>query len=191
MVQISEFIESIVNLLNTGGPLLGFLIIVLESFIPPLPLGLYVALNCKAFGLIYGIILSWTATIVGCILSYLLFYYLSEKIENKLKGKKKKQIEEASKTFHKISFPGLVLLIALPFTPAFLINIIAGLTKISRKKFIASLLIGKIFTITFWGYVGKSFIESIADPKAILYLSISLIIAYIISKIVSKKMNIE
>ncbi len=191
MVQISEFIEKIVNLLNTGGPLLGFLIIVLESFIPPLPLGLYVALNCKAFGLIYGIILSWTATIVGCILSYLLFYYLSEKIEKKLKGKKKKQIEEASKTFHMISFPGLVLLIALPFTPAFLINILAGLTKISRRKFIASLLIGKIFTITFWGYVGKSFIESIADPKAILYLSISLIIAYIISKIVSKKMNIE
>ncbi len=192
MAEISAFLDTIVNTLNNGGPVIGFILILLESFIPPLPLGVFVALNCKAFGLVFGIILSWVATIIGCILSYTLFYLLSEKvIEKRLKGKNKEKIMRARESFYKISFTGLVLLIALPFTPAFLINILAGLTKISRRKFIASLLIGKVFTITFWGYVGKSFIESITDLKAILFLTLSLIIAYIVSKIVSKKMDIE
>lgn len=192
VIQVKEAIGIISNFLYNSGPILGFFIILLESFIPPLPLGVFVALNCATFGLIFGVILSWTATILGCILSYTLFRNLSEKVmEKHLKGKKKKQFEKAKKNFHKISFTGLVLLIALPFTPAFLVNIIAGITKISKRKFIASLLLGKVFTISFWGYIGKSFIESLMDIKAIIYIAISLIIAYVLSKIVSKKMNIE
>ncbi|MBQ8131491.1 MAG: TVP38/TMEM64 family protein [Bacilli bacterium] len=192
MVQVTEFIETIRTTLVTAGPLLGFFLIILESFIPPLPLGVFVALNCTAFGLVFGIVLSWVATIIGCILSYTLFYSLSKNvIDKRIKGKRKERIEKACENFHKISFTGLVLLIALPFTPAFLINIIAGMTKISRRKFIASLFVGKVFTISFWGYIGKSFIDSLMDVKALIFITISLGIAYIVSKIVSKKMNIE
>ena len=45
--------------------------------------------------------------------------------------------------------------------------------------------------VIFWGYIGKSFIESISDIRAILYIIVTLGIAYVISKIVGKKMNIE
>lgn len=61
----------------------------------------------------------------------------------------------------------------------------------SKEKFITALLIGKVFTVIFWGYIGKSFIESLTDIGSIIFIVVALVVAYIISKIVSKKMNIE
>lgn len=103
----------------------------------------------------------------------------------------KKKLQKANNKFKSIPFSNLVVIIALPFTPAFLINIVGGMSGISRKKFIAALLIGKIFMIFFWGYVGKSLIESVTDIKTIIMVSLMLLLAYFISKFVSKKANIE
>jgi len=61
----------------------------------------------------------------------------------------------------------------------------------SHEKYLSALIIGKAFMITFWGYIGKSFIESMRDIKAIIYIVLILILSYVISKIVSKKMNID
>ena len=192
MENIIKITDLITNYLVNCGPILGFFLIIIESFIPPLPLGVFVALNCNAFGIIFGIIISWTATIIGCILSYLFFNKISTKLIYKLSNKKTiERIEKGKERIKKISFSGLVLIIALPFSPAFLINILAGVSSISKRKFIMALLIGKISIIGFWGIIGKSMIESMTDIKALIYIVIALFIAYIISKIVSKKMNIE
>lgn len=192
MELINNLTEFCTHYLTTFGPVLGFILIILESFIPPLPLGIFVALNCNAFGLIFGILLSWVATIIGCILSYLLFNKLSNRVIFKyLNEKNKDRVKRGSMRFTKLSLSSLVLLIALPFTPAFLINIMAGVANVPKEKFITALLIGKISTISFWGIIGKSFIESLADIRAIIFILFALIIAYIVSKIVSKKMHIE
>ena len=192
MENIVRITDLITNYLVNCGPILGIFIIIIESFIPPLPLGVFVALNCNAFGLILGVIISWAATIIGCILSYLFFNNISTKIIYKLSNKKTiERIEKGKERIKKISFSGLVLIIALPFSPAFLINILAGVSSISKRKFTMALLIGKISIISFWGIIGKSFIESMTDINALIYIVIALIIAYVLSKIVSKKMNIE
>ena len=60
-----------------------------------------------------------------------------------------------------------------------------------KEKFFFGLLVGKIFTIIFWGYIGKTLIESLTDVKALIYIGVTLIVAYIISKIVTKKLGIE
>ena len=192
MELITKTIDFITHYLSLGGPILGFFIIILESFIPPLPLGVFVALNCNAFGIIIGITLSYLATIIGCVLSYTLFKNLSNKfIYKHLNDKNKNRVEKASKKFNKLSLSGLVLLIALPFTPAFLINIVAGVSNLKKEKFLAALFIGKISTISFWGIIGKSLIESMTDINSILFIAIALILAYVASKIVSKKTHIE
>ena len=168
------------------------LIVMLESFLPILPLCVFIALNINAFGLLIGVIISWIATCVGCFISYLLFYYLSnDVIYKRLSKKNKSKVDKALKSFKQLSFPGLVVLITVPFTPAFLINILAGLTAISRKKYLAALLIGKIFMVIFWGYIGKSFIESITDISTIIFIVAMIVIAYIISKIVVKRVNLD
>ena len=180
------------NFIATGGLLYGFLIVLIECFIPMLPLGVFVALNVNAFGAIIGILLSWAATTLGSFLVYLLFSFLEKKFVSKFVNKKTvKRIMKGVNKFKKIKLPELVLLITLPFTPAFLINILAGLARIPKEKFLIALIIGKIFVVTFWGFIGKSFIESLTDLTSIVFVVITLLIAYIISKIISKKMNIE
>lgn len=189
---VNNFVDYCTQFISEGGLIFGFILILLESFIPVLPLGIFVALNVNAFGSIIGITLSWIATCLGCFLSYLIFSYISERILNKILPKKTlNKVEKAIKKFQKISFSNLVLVIALPFTPAFLINIISGITRISKRKFLFSILIGKVFMIIFWGYVSKSLIESITDINTIIMVSLMLVVAYLISKIVSKKVNLD
>ena len=189
---ISRIIEYSTNFISTGGMLFGFFLVFLECFIPALPLSVFVALNVNAFGIFIGVLISWVATCTGSFLCYLLFSFLEEKLVKKLLNKKfVMKIKKGIDKFQTITFSQLVLIITLPFTPSCLINILSGLARVSREKFISALLIGKVFTVIFWGYIGKSFIESLVDLESIIYIVVALIIAYIISKIVSRKMNIE
>lgn len=189
---INNFVTECTALLSDGGILFGFLLVLLESFIPALPLGVFVALNINAFGFIIGTLISWLATSLGCFLSYLLFFYLSNSVIYKiLKKQTRKKVEKGIKKFEQIPLANLVVMITLPFTPAFLINILAGIARIKKEKFLLAILIGKIFMITFWGYVGKSLIESITDINSIILIALMLLVAYIISKGIGKKMNIE
>lgn len=192
MDAINNIVVKATDLIATGGPIVGFLLILIESFIPALPLGVFVALNINAFGFFFGILISWIATCIGCFLSYTLFYKLSNKVVYKLLNRKTKRIiEKGIEKFKKIPLQNLVIIITLPFTPAFLINIFAGIAGMKKEKFLIALLIGKAFMIIFWGYIGKSFIESMTDIKAIIFISLTLLASYIISKFVSKKTHIE
>lgn len=189
METLNDIVEYLTLLLQQGGFLCGILLILLESIIPALPLGVFIALNINAFGLIIGITISWLATCLGCYLSFLFFYFLSNRfIKKETKNKKLTKIKRKMKT---IDFSRLVVIIALPFTPAFLINIACGLVKMNKRKFLLALLIGKIPMVIFWGCIGKSLLESITDIKTIIIISVMVIIVYFISKIVSKKMKIE
>ena len=85
---VNTFVDYCTQFISEGGLIFGFILILLESFIPVLPLGIFVALNVNAFGSIIGITLSWIATCLGCFLSYLILSYISERILNKILPKK-------------------------------------------------------------------------------------------------------
>lgn len=193
MVEIVNYIiEYSTNLISMGGIFFGFFLVFIECFIPALPLSVFVALNVNAFGIFLGVLISWIATCTGSFLCYILFSFLEEKFISKFFKKKTiRQIANSIDKFRKIKLSQLVLVITLPFTPSFLVNILSGLAGMSKEKFITALLIGKVFTVIFWGYIGKSFIESLTDIGSIVFIVVALVVAYIISKIVSKKMNIE
>lgn len=192
MTVLNEFINDCTTIISNGGWLVGFLIILLESLIPILPLGAFVTLNVNAFGFFPGILLSWTATVTGSFLTYLLYYYISNKLLYKvLSQKTKTKIIDKISNFKKIKITNLVLIITVPFAPSCFINLLAGMSGISKEKYLISLIIGKALMITFWGYIGKSFIESLTNIKAIIFILIILLIAYIITKIISKKLKIE
>ena len=130
--------------------------------------------------------------IVCLVYSFIFFNLLETKLLYKLvKSKTAKKVDEQIHKFNKIKFQSLVLILTLPFTPSCLINLLAGVSSMSKEKYLSAILVGKAFMITFWGYIGKSFIESLTDIKALIYIGVILLLAYIISKIVSKKMNIE
>ncbi len=191
MAWFQEIVTSITEYLIIGGPIVGILVILLESIFPALPLGVFITLNMEAFGKIFGFILSWSATCLGCILSYFVFSKWVDRLLQHVLKKHQKKLKKLEKRIYKIPFSHLVLLVALPFTPAFLINIACGLSKMSTKKFIIAILLGKLSIVFFWGFVGTSLIESVTDMKTIIIIALLLIGTYILSKIVSRKMKID
>ena len=186
---IDNFVNNIIYYLQDYGILAGILIIILESIIPALPLGVFIAFNMMAFGNAVGFIISWISTILGCLISY---FFFSKILGNRIQKnpERYKKLSKITKSITKISFSNLVLIVALPFSPAFLINIACGIANINLKKFLASLLIGKISIIYFWGFISKSLLESITDVKTIITIIIMLSVSYYISKLVNKKLNI-
>lgn len=193
-----EIIEMVIEFLKTQvetnnyiiGLIIGMLIIILESIIPVLPLAVFIAINMLVFGNIVGFIISWISTIIGCLLAFTL---CRKRLSNKFYSKIKKdgKINKLMMKISNIKFSNLVIITALPFTPAFAVNIAAGLSTVSYKKFLAAIIIAKISIIYFWGFIGTTFIESITNIKVLIELSLILLIAYIISKIVMKKFDIE
>lgn len=195
MEQIVNDIVSLLKETVSSQPLIvsllfGFSLIILESIIPVLPLALFIAINLILFGNVVGFILSWVATITGCIISYFIFKKgFSNKIYKNIDNHPK--IKKTVKTIKNIKFSNLVIIMAIPFTPAFSINIAAGLSRMSLQKFIFALLIGKLFIVYFWGFVGTTFVESLTDITVLFKLATILLLAFILSKIVLKKFNIE
>jgi len=188
---VNYIIEYSTKFISIGGLPFGFLLVLLECFIPALPLSVFVALNVNAFGFLVGMTISWCATCLGSVLCYLLFSVLEEKFVRRFLDKKMlKSISKGINRFKSIGFSELVLIITLPFTPSFLVNILSGLARLSRAKFILAILIGKAFTVVFWGYIGKSLIESLTDINSLIFIMCALLISYLISKIVSKKLNL-
>ena len=170
--------------------IIGFLIIILESIIPILPLALFVAFNVVVFGTVLGFFMSWIATLIGCSLSFLIFRKLSLKWLNKYIEKHDK-LKKIRDKIGSISFTNLVIIMAFPFAPAFSINIAAGLTNMNYKKFIMSASISKIAIVYFWGYIGSTFLQSMTDIGVLLKLSIIIVLSFLLSKFVTKKFKID
>ena len=189
MVELAEQIVVFIEDLGWIGGLIGSLLIIVESILPVLPLFVFITLNFVCFGNIIGFIISWFFTVIGCILSYKLFNgKLSDKYNRIVKDKDK--ILKYTKKFKNISLGSLAVLVAIPFTPAFIVNIAAGLSKMDFKKYIFAISIGKIALVYFWGYVGTSLIESIQNPIILIKIAIILLITYIISLITNKILKI-
>lgn len=189
---VNEMIEIIKNALNIYPPVvsmfLGLAIVFLESIIPILPLCVFVALNVFLFGNILGIFLSYIGTVIGCMVSYHFFkYFMSDMLHKKIKNERLKNLIH---TISNMNFSTLVVMMAFPFTPAFSINIAAGLSKMDYHKFLLACLIGKLPMIYFWGYIGTTLIESLTNPNALINIVLLLVVAYIVSKIFRKKFNI-
>lgn len=189
---IDVAVTYVTSILQNYGPFSGILLVILESVFPILPLGVFITLNIHAFGFLLGFFLSWIATCLGCIFSFYFFRFcFSERFIKFVTRRKSQNLKETTKRIQKIAFPNLVVLIALPFTPAFFVNIASGLSKMDAKKFIIAILIGKLSIVFFWGFIGKSILESVTDLKTIMMVSLMLLLAYLLSKWVGKKLKVE
>ena len=192
MESISYIIEQVVDFMVSFGPVGGFILVILESILPPLPLGVIVVLNMLSFGKLFGFIMSYIATIIGCMGSFMLFrYFFKDKFVHKFKKENQEKIKKWKKRLTNIDFNALTVIIALPATPAFLLNIAAGLSDISFRKYFVASLIGKPIMLAFYAYIGIEFVDSLKDPMNFLKIIGLLLIAYIISKIIEKIVKVE
>ncbi len=184
----NQLVTFFIDNLKTLGPLFGVFLIIMESAFPILPLAVFLSFNAIAFGALFGFIVNWFSTSLGCFLSFYTFKKgFGQRWDKKMKDDSK--VKETLKYIKKISFTSLVLLMALPFTPAFAINIAAGLSNMNPKKFIPAVLISKPSIIFFWSYVGKTVILESTDIWKIIQMILIVILTYLISLILQKKIK--
>lgn len=188
--SIYEFIMMLITGSSFYGPIIACLLIFFESIIPVLPLCVFITILFLSYGFLWGYIISYLLTCLGCFFSF----YLCRKYFRNYFNKRIRKIEKLDKfmkIIDNISLSNLSLLIALPFTPAFLVNVSASISDMKFKKFAISIIIGKLFMVAFWGFIGTSLIESLKNPKIMILIVLMMIIVYLISKIVNKKLKIE
>lgn len=176
--------------LGTYSIIFNCLLIVIESIIPILPLSVFITILFINYGSFLGFIIAWIFTIVGCIISFYLFKTVFQGFVNK-RIRNHRTADKLLSVIDNISFSGLVAIISMPFTPAFFVNIVAGVSKMSIKKFLLAIMIGKIALVIFWGYVGTTLIESLKNPVSIFKVMILVVCAYLLSKFVNKKFNLD
>ena len=188
--KASEYIDILIEILGVWGPLLGCFLMIIESILPILPLAEFITLNFLTFGNILGFIISFGCTILGCSLSFWMFKKNFKNIfEKKLRNKE--VVNKFMKIIDNIKFEQLVILLAIPFTPAFAVNIAAGLSNMKYKKYLEALLIGKLFMVYFWGFVGTSLIQSLTNPIVLVKVIVMVIIAFVASKVLNKILKID
>ncbi len=180
-----DTIMNAITELGPYGPILGCLLIVFESIIPIIPLCVFITFNFLAFGRIVGFIISWIFTVLGCLLSYYLVKkYFSDFAYRKYS--KKPIFKKSIDYIEKLSLQKITVILSIPFTPAFMMNIAAGLAKMDFKKFLVAILISKVFLVYFWGEVGASLIESFKNPENLVKVATLVLIAYFSSMIFKK-----
>lgn len=189
---VDTFVAHSTEIITGIGPIAGILLIILESILPMLPLSVFITLNMVSFGPLFGFLISWISTIIGCMLSFTLFrHFFQKKLYRFIKKKEKDQFANIMKTISNINFSNLVILIAIPFSPAFFINIAAGVSKVKTEKFFMAVIIGKMVMVYFWGYIGTTLLESLTDITVVFKIATLLVGAFFLSKIVEHKLKVK
>lgn len=184
-------IENIRHLLegyHSFGPLFGILLPLLESFLPLLPLLLIAAANAAAYGFWTGSFLSWFGTCLGSVLVFLFFRKLAR---GRLKRwlEKSKRIRRTLEWVEAHGFGPIFLLYCFPFTPSLLVNVAAGLSKLSLRSYLSSLLLGKMVMIFMASYVGYDWIRMIHRPFKLLVIALIVVILWIIGKRIENRIQ--
>lgn len=140
---LSNFLDKV----GIYGPLIFLIIQTVQVIIPIIPGNVSCAVGVLVFGPVYGFIYNYTSIVFGSILVFFLSRkygmgiikrLFSEKTINKYLG----WLDE-KKRFDKL----FALAIFLPVAPDDLLCYLAGLTKMSVKKYVLILVLLKPFTI--------------------------------------------
>lgn len=188
--NLNEMLKNFLDSAGVWAPILSSLLIILEGTFAFLPLVVFVTLNVLTMGPFFGSVISWFLTTIG---SFIAFYLcrkgFSSFFQKKLKEKGK--LKKFMNLIDNLKFKQLVLIIAIPFAPSFFINVAAGLSNISVKKYFYSLLIGKIFVIIFLAYIGSNIVECLRNPAMFIKVILLILGAYGLAQIVNKKFDLD
>lgn len=185
-------LENILHLIEqyrSFGPLPGIMLPMIEALLPFLPLVLIVMANANAFGLWLGFLYSWLGASAGAYLVFLLVRKFGQKRFLSFL-KRKPKVETLTGWVERRGFGPLFLLLCFPFTPSSLVNIVAGLSRISYAQYMLSVLTGKmvmIFTVSFVGHDIRSLITQ--PGRTFMVAGIVFILWYVGKRVENRLVN--
>lgn len=173
---------------ETLGPFVGFLLPFIEAFLPFLPLVVFVVANASAYGLWWGFLLTWAATVAGSYCVFLLIrYFRDTKLVKRLTGG-----ERMHKLIHWVDTNGLsplFVLICLPFTPSVLVNVVAGISNIKKVNYFIVLFAGKCAMILFISYIGSDIRELLTSPLKLILSLVAILGLWGLGKFFEVRLN--
>lgn len=163
------------------GPFYGILLPIVEAFIPPLPLALFVTINVFMFGFFWGYLFSWAGTCIGSSVVYYLFMKLGGNMIKKLHAR----YEFIRNGTHRISQKGvriLFIFICFPFTPSFFVCALAAFAGLKPKEFIPILILGKMVMILFLSVIGANIFAALEHPVRLGIVLLVTVVCYMAAK---------
>ncbi|MGM9927223.1 MAG: TVP38/TMEM64 family protein [Bacillus sp. (in: firmicutes)] len=170
------------------GPIPGILLPLLEAFLPFLPLFVFVIANTNAFGLWFGFLLTWLGSTIGAVLVFLIIRKYGH-TKFLLFIKNTKQVKKLTRWLDYHGFGPIFLLLCFPFTPSAVVNIVAGLSHITKKRYMFAVMAGKlvmIFTISFIGYDIASLITK---PFRTILVAIIIFVLWYVGRRIEVSLN--
>jgi uncharacterized membrane protein YdjX (TVP38/TMEM64 family) len=184
-----ENVLSVLEQYRSFGVLPGIAATLLESFFPILPMFVFVMANAAAFGLWKGFLISWTGACLGSILVFWLTRKIGQKRFFRFVSRHRK-VRQFMHWIERHGFGPVFLLYCFPFTPSAVVNIVAGLSRISRQQFILAVLLGKmimIFTISFIGY---DIVALVKQPLRTVAIAVVIILLWYAGKRVESRFSL-
>jgi len=138
-----DALESFMAGVGIWGPLVFFLLQVIQAIIAPIPGNLLTMVGGVLFGLWPGFLLAYTANVVGSLIGFMIVRKAGPSVLRKLAGAKRfdRWMEmigtDSAKARTKIL---LILMVLLPFLPSDFMCLAAGLTPISFRAFVVILI---------------------------------------------------
>lgn len=183
-----ENILELIQSYKAFGPIPGILLPLLEAFLPFLPLFVFVVANTNAFGLWFGFLITWIGSTVGAVLVFLVIRkYGHTRFFSFIK--RNKQVQKLTKWLDFHGFGPVFLMLCFPFTPSAVVNIVAGLSNMSRVQYMLAVMTGKfvmIFTISF---VGHDITSLITKPARTIIVLIVIFILWYVGKRIEISLN--
>lgn len=166
---------------------IGFILIIVETFIPALPLVTIVGTNAFVLGIWLGFFISWIGSVLGSIGLFLISSRISNsKIINRINNDKIYKFKEWVK---KQGFSMIFITYLCPFIPDFLITITSGISQMKLANFIPGMMLGKFIMFLGISYIGNDFTNFIKNPIKVASLIIIIVIFWALGNKVNKRIN--
>lgn len=185
---LNEYIMELLSDYERLGPIPGILLPFIEAFLPFLPLVVFVFANAAAYGLFKGFLYSWIGSSLGSILVFLVIRKLGNKRIFKA-IQKNKQVKKVTAWVERHGFGPLFLLLCFPFSPSSVINVVAGLSRISVQQFILAVILGKSVMIFSIAYIGSSIFEFAKNPIRTIVVGACIVLFWMVGKYIEKRLH--
>ena len=182
MEGLKEYILSF----GIWGPVVSFLLMILQSVAAPLPAFVITFANAALFGWVYGAILSWTSAMAGAAICFYIAKFLGRNTVENLTSKF--ALDEVDKFFVKYGKHTILIARLLPFMSFDLVSYAAGLTSMSFASFFIATGIGQLPATIVYSYVGGMLTGGAKLMMTGLLTLVALsILIYVIKKIWDEK----
>jgi uncharacterized membrane protein YdjX (TVP38/TMEM64 family) len=181
-------VMEIINQYRSLGPIPGILLPMFEAFVPILPLVVFVLANASAFGLWLGFLYSWLGACIGAMCVFLLVRKFGQRRILSFLPKHPK-VQKLMKWVERHGFGPIFLLICFPFTPSAVVNIVAGLSKISPAQYMLAMFAGKIVMIFTISFIGYDLHALITKPLRSIIVTIVIFVLWYFGKRIEGRLN--